>query len=145
MISKKTGRYYHYDGVLKTLSPEDEHNVWYYRFIENGQEHDLDVDSNQAATNSLTIFINHRLEDYEGNLVGVTGAGLNVNHINQLIQTFQKKYTRNIYFVCTDGTIQPHTTQIPPGSKGTIFVTAPSWRRWPRFCWIAGMKTPPTR
>ncbi len=109
MVSQKTGRYYHYDGVLKTLSPEDEHDVWYYRFIELGQEYDLDVDSNQAADNSLTIFINHRLEDYEGNLIGVTGAGLNVNHINKLIQTYQKKYTRNIYFVCTDGTIQLHT------------------------------------
>ena len=109
MVSKKTGRYYHYDGVLKTLSPEDEHDVWYYRFIESNEEYDLDVDANQAADNSLTIFINHRLEDYEGNLIGVTGAGLNVDHTNQLIRTYQKKYSRNIYFVSTDGIIQLHT------------------------------------
>lgn len=109
MVSERTGRYYYYNGILKILSPNDPHDIWYYRFIESGKDYDLDVDSNQASANSLTVFINHRLEDYEGNLIGVTGAGLNVDHINQLIQMYQKKYKRNIYFVSRDGTIQLHT------------------------------------
>lgn len=109
MVSERTGRYYHFDGILKTLSRSDAHDIWYYRFIESGKEYDLDVDSNQAAANNLTIFINHRLEDDAGHLIGVTGAGLNVDHVNRLIQMYQEKYKRNIYFVSRDGTIQLHT------------------------------------
>ncbi|WP_300671220.1 sensor domain-containing diguanylate cyclase [Desulfoluna sp.] len=109
VVSSQTGRYYHFDGVLKTLSREDDHDVWYYRFLEQHQEYALDVDTDQASDNSLTIFINHRLEDYEGHLIGVTGAGLNVDHINKMVHMYQKKYNRNIYFVSPDGTVQLHT------------------------------------
>lgn len=108
MVSAQTGRYYHFDGILKTLSPGDDHDVWYYRFLEQHQKYVLDVDTNQASGNSLTIFINHRLEDEAGHLIGVTGAGLNVDHINQLVRSYQKKYNRNIYFVSTDGMVQLH-------------------------------------
>lgn len=109
LVSARTGRYYHFDGVLKTISPDNAHDVWYYDFLKKNEEFTLDVDTNEAAANNLTIFINHRLEDYAGNLIGVTGAGLNVDHINQLIRSYQEKYRRNIFFVTPDGVVQIHT------------------------------------
>lgn len=75
-ISAHSLRYYHFQGIQKNISPADAHDVWYYRFIGSGKEYDLDVDTDEAGNNSLTVFINYRLEDEKGQLLGVTGVGL---------------------------------------------------------------------
>ncbi len=75
-ISAQTRNYYHFNGILKQISPKDDHDVWYYRFTFSEKNYQLDVDTNQAAGNTLTIFINFRVEDFNGNLIGVTGVGI---------------------------------------------------------------------
>ena len=74
-VSSRTGSYYHQDGILKKVSRQDDHDVWFYRFLESGLEYDLDVDTNEAEGNSLTVFINFRVEDAAGGVLGVTGSG----------------------------------------------------------------------
>ena len=32
-VSANTGNYYYYDGILKTISKNDPHDIWYYNFI----------------------------------------------------------------------------------------------------------------
>ena len=65
--------YYYYYGINKKISVEDPHDVWYYRFRDSGAEYDLDVDADEVAKGTVTIFINHRLEDYEGRFLGDGG------------------------------------------------------------------------
>jgi len=47
-VSERTKKYYHYSGVAKTISKNDSHDEWYYKFINSGLEYDLDVDTNEA-------------------------------------------------------------------------------------------------
>lgn len=107
-VSAQTSRYYHYNGVLKTVSKEDAHDVWYYLFVNSGVEYDLDVDANQAANNTLTIFINFRVQDAAGRLLGVTGVGLKLDAVADIIRTTQATYLRRIYLVDPRGMIQAH-------------------------------------
>lgn len=104
-ISTATRNYYTPDGILKRIRPEDPHDGWYYRFLASGLEYDLDVDTNQAADNALTIFINHRVTE-GGEILGVTGAGLNMETATKLIRTYQDKYRRDIFLVDPEGIIQ---------------------------------------
>lgn len=119
-VSERTGRYYHFDGILKTVSESVPHDVWYYDFKKKGKEYDLDVDTNEAADNSLTIFINHRLNDFSGKLAGVAGVGLNMDRVGALLSSYKRRYRSDIYLVDTDGVIQihPDTSLI---EKGSIF------------------------
>ncbi|MBG0776650.1 MAG: GGDEF domain-containing protein [Desulfovibrionaceae bacterium] len=110
-VSARTGKYYYYDGVLKTLSREDAHDVWFYRFVESGLEYDLDVDTNEASNNQLTIFINFRVNDYSGKLLGVTGVGLNMDRVAQLVANYKQKYDREIFMTAVNGTMQVHSNQ----------------------------------
>ena len=64
-VSARTSTYYHHDGILKRIGPQDAHDVWFYRFLDSGLESDLDVDTNEAAGNSLTVFINCRVTGAE--------------------------------------------------------------------------------
>lgn len=108
-ISDVTKNYYHFDGILKQISRQDDHDVWYYRFIESGKEYDLDVDTNEAAMNRLTIFINFRVEDYQGRLLGVTGVGIEMANFSEFISEKQEKYDRRIFLVDHNGLIQAHS------------------------------------
>lgn len=111
-VSEKSGKYYYHDGVLKKIKMGDEHDVWYYNFKALYKDYDIVIDENQAEENTLTVFINHRLNDYNNNLLGVTGVGLELQRITNLLSAYQVKYDRDIYLVDREGNIQMH-----PGGK----------------------------
>ena len=107
-ISSYTFNYYHFKGIHKQIRPDDSHDVWYYRFIDSGKEYELDVDTDQAAENVLTVFINYRVVDEKGRLLGVTGVGLKMEHLARLVQTYQDRYGRHVYLTDRSGNIQVH-------------------------------------
>jgi diguanylate cyclase (GGDEF)-like protein len=107
-VSERTGRYYYYDGLLKTISRDDSHDVWYYTFAESDAEIRLDVDTDEASAGTLTVFINHRVVDDTGQLIGVAGVGLSMSGISQLLAEFQLRFGRLVYLVDSDGLVQAH-------------------------------------
>ena len=107
-VSERTGRYYYYDGILKTISRDDSHDVWYYTFKEKNVDVDLDVDTDEASAGSLTIFINHRVVDYEGRFLGVAGVGLSMDGISRLLSEYEARFGRLVYMVDSNGLVQAH-------------------------------------
>jgi len=110
-VSDKTGNYYTADGILKQISPEDTHDVWYYQFLKLNQETDLDVDTDQADQDSLTVFINHRLETPEDGFLGVTGVGLLIGDVSAKLESYEEIFKHTIYFIDGDGLIQIHSNR----------------------------------
>lgn len=108
LISAKTLKYYHFRGMHKTISPDNQHDAWYYNFLKTGKEYELVVDTDEAAQGALTIFINYRLTDYQGNLLGVTGVGLNLRQVGTMLHGYQQRYRKNIYLVDHQGMVQAH-------------------------------------
>ncbi|HLA31186.1 MAG TPA: sensor domain-containing diguanylate cyclase, partial [Pseudomonas sp.] len=53
----------------------------------------------------LTVFINYKVFDYRGNFIGATGVGLTVDAVVELIDTYQQRYNRSVFFVDTSGRI----------------------------------------
>ena len=123
-ISERSRLYYYHGGVLKKISALDAHDIWYFIFKNSGLPVDLDVDKNQADKGALTIFINHRLEDYDGNLLGVTGVGLNMNRTGKILRSYQGEYKRTVYLVDTKGVIQLHTN---PELIEKVNISQPDW------------------
>lgn len=111
-VSETTKNYYYHGGVLKQISAEDNHDVWYYNFTAKNEPYELTIDENQAAKNKLTIFINHRVYDYKHNLIGVTGVGLDLERITNLLSEYQVKYDREIYLVDKSGNVQVKSKNI---------------------------------
>ena len=107
-VSSRTDRYYYSDGILKEISPDDEHDVWYYTFVDGGKAVDLDVDTDEASDGVLSIFINNRLEDLQGHFLGIVGVGIRLESVARLLQDKRDQYRRNIYLVDENGIIQVH-------------------------------------
>lgn len=105
-VSEKTKTYYHPDGILKKVSPDEERDIWYYRVREMTDDYELNIDPDLSNKDAMTIFINYRVFDYDGNYIGATGVGLAVSAVKRLIEAYQDKYNRTIYFIDKKGEIK---------------------------------------
>lgn len=98
-ISEATRNYYHPTGVIKQLSAEDPDDAWYFRVRDLNDPYEINLDLDTADRSRLSIFVNYRVFDYAGRFIGVTGVGLSVESVAQLINNYQQRYGRSIYFV----------------------------------------------
>ncbi len=108
-VSTMTSRYYSYQGVHKKVDMKDAHDIWYYDFINSGERVALDVDTDEVSAGKLTIFINYRVENIDGDLLGVVGVGIDMSDIAALLQETQETYGRVVYMVDESGLIQAHS------------------------------------
>lgn len=112
-VSERTRTYYHSDGVLKKVSETEPRDVWYFRVRTMKEPYEINVDPDMANKDAMTIFINYRVFDDDGKYIGATGVGLTVQAVKSLIESYQKRYNRRIYFVDKDGVIRLHGTKFP--------------------------------
>lgn len=104
LISDKTSKYYYAEGTLKSVSPKAERDIWYYRVRDmKDTDYETNVDIDMANRDSMTIFINHRVYDYDGRFIGATGIGLTLATMSHIIDRYQARFHRNIYFVDARG------------------------------------------
>ena len=109
LISAKSLNYFHYNGLFKTISPQDEHDQWYYNFINQDKLYVLDVDQDQVDNQRLTIFINCKILDDQGNLLGVAGVGIKMTYVQELLENFERDYNLEAFLVDENGLVQAHT------------------------------------
>lgn len=109
LISAESLNYFHYNGLFKTISPLDDHDQWYYDFINLDQLYVLDVDQDQVDHQRLTIFINCKILDDQGNLLGVAGVGIEMTYVQELLENFERDYDLEAFLVDEQGLIQAHT------------------------------------
>lgn len=107
IISDGTGNYYTQYGFNKTVDPEhDEHDIWYKYFIEQNREYAFDIDVDEVNGNKWTLFMNIRINDYEGNLLGVSGLGVDMTYLQDIIAELEDMYGITVYFVDPSGQLQ---------------------------------------
>ena len=104
-VSEKTRLYYHADSVLKTVHEAEPRDEWYFRVRDMKAPYEINVDPDLANQDTMTIFINYRIFDYQGGFIGATGIGLTVNAVRTLITEYQERFGRTVYFVDKQGRI----------------------------------------
>lgn len=108
VVSANSLRYYHPGGILKTVSPHVPKDDWFFTMADHDGHYRVDVDNDEARRNQLTIFVNHKLYDYDGNFLGVTGLGLDVLSVAAMIERYRQDYRRHVYFVDRSGMVKSH-------------------------------------
>ncbi len=68
-------------------------------------DYELSADPDLANRDSMTIFINYRLFDFQKRFLGVTGVGITINTLNTLIQSIEQRFGQRVYFVNKTGNI----------------------------------------
>lgn len=109
-VSDVTNNYYHNNGILKQIDTSDDHDVWYYDFLDSGLEYVLDIDTDQASMDELTIFINCLIKE-KGNVLGVTGVGLKTERIRKALQEYNDLLDLDAYLINPQGIVQVHSDE----------------------------------
>lgn len=106
LVSDRSLRYYHPDGVLKRVSPRDPQDAWYFRFRASGLAQDLNIDRDTADLQRTTAFINVRLQDPSGRFLGAIGLGLDMRSLTDQLRRYQQRYGARILLVDGQGRIR---------------------------------------
>ena len=107
LVSASTNNYYNFNGLDRNLVRGEDENVWYYNFLQSGEEYSLNIDNDEVAgaADKITLFVNCRIRDASGRVIGVVGVGVNVDYIKGLLQEYEKEYDVATYLINEKGEI----------------------------------------
>ncbi|MHC8412600.1 sensor domain-containing diguanylate cyclase [Pseudomonas sp. Hz4] len=98
-VSNSSLTYYHAKGVLKQIKATEPRDAWYFRVRDMADPYEINVDPDMANKDNLTFFINYKVYDYNNRFIGAAGVGLTVDAVIKLIDTYQQRYQRSVFFV----------------------------------------------
>ncbi len=105
LVSNKSLNYYYPQGILKTVKDTEPRDIWFYRVRDMNTAYEMNLDVDLANRDTVTIFINYRVLDYDGNFIGATGVGFTLDSLARVIDDIQTRFNRRVYFVNKVGEI----------------------------------------
>ena len=110
MVSEATRRYYSPDGIIKTLT-QSEQDSWYQSFIDSGKSYALDVNRDDLDRDIWMVYVDARIEDEQGRLLGVCGFGQRMDDTRALVDELERVYGVKINLIDSRGLIQIDTDE----------------------------------
>ena len=112
LASTATKNYYTFTGLDRILIENDPENTWFFNLLKNDQEYSLNIDNDQVkgADNAITVFVNCKVKDSKGNVLGIIGVGVQIEHLKELLLSYEKKFKLETYLINKKGTIEVSTT-----------------------------------
>lgn len=105
LVSDKSKKYYHPRGLIDVVNKENSADAWYFRFKEQPEPYEINLDYNANLSDSLIMFINYKVMDYKKETIGVTGVGVKILNIEEMLNSFKNKYKYDVYFVGQNGEV----------------------------------------
>lgn len=112
LVSARTGKYYHFNsGVDRILTENNPENEWYYSFLEDKREYNLNIDNDevQSANNEINIFINCKIFSPDGEVMGIVGVGLGIDTMQRMLQSYEETFHVQAYLVDSEGLVEIST------------------------------------
>lgn len=104
-VSERTRKYYYADGILKTVQEDVRRDAWYFRVKDMKAPYELNIDIDMANRDAMTLFVNHRVMDAQGNFLGAVGVGLTLDSLNRLFSNYQDRFNCKFYLTDAQGVI----------------------------------------
>lgn len=92
LVSSATGRYYHFNGLQRVLTLGNPENNWYFSFLETEDAYDLNIDNDEADGNEITVFVNCKIKDTDGTVLGVVGVGFRADPLQALLKHYETQF-----------------------------------------------------
>ena len=112
VVSDASLCYYSYGGINKQMDPaRNDRDRWYERFVASGREYDLDVDRDELSQDQWTVFVDTRVVDGSGALLGVCGVGARMTGNQDLFVSLEREYGVKICLIDADGLVHVDTDE----------------------------------
>lgn len=107
VVSADSLKYYTQAGLNKVVdSQNDEYDIWYSLFLEQNIDYDFDIDVDENHQGEWRVFVDNRIEDENGNLLGVCGVSVVVDELQKELVEAQDEYQVRITLIDDDGQVQ---------------------------------------
>ena len=106
LVSTRTRHYYHFSGLNRTLFEGNPENDWYYNFLKNNDEYSLNIDNDEATDNSITVFVNCKIRDRDGFIMGIVGVGFKVDSLQKLLKNYDDQFNVEATLINDKGFIE---------------------------------------
>jgi diguanylate cyclase (GGDEF)-like protein len=126
LIAEKTRTYYHFDGKFRDVHEANPDDVWYLRVRQMQAPYEINIDYDESSDRTVTIFVNYRVLDYDGNFIGVIGVGLNVDSVRRIVERYRNDFHRDVFFISKTGDVTLTSEAIP--HTGSNIRTLPGLR-----------------
>ena len=103
LVSDKTKNYYHARGLIDAVNKDNSADAWYFRFKNESEPYEINLDHNVNLSDSLIMFINYKVMNYKNEMIGVTGVGVKIFNIEKMLNSFKTRYKYDVYFVSENG------------------------------------------
>lgn len=105
LVSDITKNYYHPKGLIDVVNENNGPDNWYFNFKKQSEPYEVNLDYNVHLGDSLVMFINYKVMDYNQKLIGATGVGVRLLNIEEMLNSFKEKYKYDVYFIDNKGEI----------------------------------------
>lgn len=111
LVSSASRRYYNFQGVDRVLTRDDPENTWYFNLMDSEEEYSLNVDNDEVAgaDNAITVFVNCKIQDFSGDVLGIVGVGIRIDYLQELLASYERDYNLKTCLIGQDGTIELST------------------------------------
>ena len=107
LASESSKNYWQATGLIKKLDlANDPHDSWYSNVINEDVDYMLNVDTDEADNMSLGVFVNMRIKDYDGDLLGICGVGVKMKTLQRIIEDDERIFKIKINVVDKKGVVQ---------------------------------------
>ncbi|PXX44300.1 diguanylate cyclase (GGDEF)-like protein [Hungatella effluvii] len=112
LVSTVSGRYYNFNGVDRVMERDNPENTWYFDMLDSNKEYSLNVDNDEVsgADNKITTFVNCRIQDTNGAVIGIVGVGIRMDYIKELLQNYEDTYNVKANLINENGEIEISTS-----------------------------------
>lgn len=109
-VSDETRRYYTCNGIARIINPQNPpYDSWYQLFIDSNAPYALISDRDKVHNYQWTVFVNMRVFDDDGTLLGVCGVGVYMDDLQKLVAHLEKEFDVKISLIDKNGLVQVDT------------------------------------
>ena len=95
------------NGIYKKTSRDTD--KWFFNFLDSNKEVEMVLDTSQESTRKIVAFINYRIKDENGKILGVAGVGLELSSMIELVKQYNiQSQGQKVFLTNSEGIVKIH-------------------------------------
>lgn len=105
LVSEMNKHYYTDKRMMFAYEEGDGYSEWYFELMAQDEEYLFNVDDDLARGGTITLFVNCKIRDSKGEILGAAGFGIQLGSVQEILTRNGLYQSMSAYLIGTDGLI----------------------------------------
>lgn len=113
LVVEKNMAFYTQDGFISKITEDKDRHSWHDIFISQPKEYDINIDFDKSirANNEISFFVNHKVMDWSGHILGTIGVYIHLDRLMSKLFELESKSNISIAIIDDKGFLQLSSDQ----------------------------------